>query len=74
MREVQKKMVPEMFDPGRLDRIEALRKVIGKILLTIRTTLIHGGLSGLAHHPLFSCLNSIIEFPPCERYNQDICR
>lgn len=30
MREVQKKMKPEMFDAERLARIEALRRVIGK--------------------------------------------
>lgn len=30
MREVQKKMKPEMFDAERLERIEALRRVIGK--------------------------------------------
>lgn len=30
MREVRKKLKPEMFDAERLERIEALRKVIGK--------------------------------------------
>lgn len=30
MREVRKKLKPEMFDAERLERIEALRTVIGK--------------------------------------------
>ena len=29
MREIRKNLTREMFDPGRLNRIEALRKVIG---------------------------------------------